>query len=53
MIIVGISWLFYWALIDVFKVETLQAALFTGIVFILVALAGYGYEHRDNFGRKV
>lgn len=38
MILVGISWLLYWALIDVFRVDSLKAALVTGIVFVVVAL---------------
>lgn len=38
MLIVGISWLVYWLMIDVFSVETIKAALVTGIVFVLLGL---------------
>lgn len=50
MILIGISWLFYWLLVDSFKLESLKAALITGVVFILVALA---YENRDRFVKKI
>lgn len=45
MILVGISWVLYWALIDVFGINALKAALVTGIVFVLLGLAyeGRGY----------
>lgn len=38
MIVVGVSWILYWALVDAFNLEALQAALMTGIVFILLGL---------------
>ncbi len=38
MVLVGISWLFYWLLVDTFDVESLKAALITGIVFVVVGL---------------
>lgn len=38
MLIVGLSWLVFWLLIDVFNVETLKAALATGLVFVVLGL---------------
>ena len=38
MVIVGISWLAYWGLIEVFDVEALKAALITGVVFTALGL---------------
>lgn len=38
MIVVGVSWVLFWALADVFKVEVLLAALVTGVVFVLLGL---------------
>jgi len=47
MVLIGVSWLFYWLLVDTFKVESLKAALVTGVVFILVSLAFWG-ANTDN-----
>lgn len=38
MLIVGLSWLVYWLMVDVFSVETIKAALVTGLVFIILGL---------------
>lgn len=38
MIVVGVSWILYWALVDAFNLDSLKAALITGIVFILLGL---------------
>lgn len=38
MVTIGISWVLYWALVDVFNIESLKAALATGIIFVLVGL---------------
>ena len=38
MLIVGISWLVFWLLIDVFNVDVLKAALINGLIFTLLAL---------------
>lgn len=38
MLIVGVSWVLFWALVQVFTVKVLTAALTTGIVFILLGL---------------
>lgn len=38
MILVGVSWVVFWLMADVFKVELLMAALVTGIMFILLGL---------------
>lgn len=47
-ILVGASWLFYWALVDVFDIESLKASLVTGVVFVLVGLILGGVP---NFSR--
>lgn len=36
--LVGVSWLLFWLLVDMFNIESLKAALVTAIVFILVGL---------------
>lgn len=41
-LLIGASWLFYWALVDVFNINNLKAALVTGVVFIIVGLL---YDH--------
>lgn len=38
MLIVGISWLVFWLLADVFTVEVLKAALATGLIFVILGL---------------
>lgn len=38
MIIVGVSWILFWALVKVFSVEVTLAAIVTGVVFILLGL---------------
>lgn len=38
MVIVGISWLVDWLLVDVFDVEPLKAILSVAIIFIAVGL---------------
>lgn len=38
MVLVGLSWLIFWLLVDVFDVEALKAALATGIVFLIMGL---------------
>lgn len=38
MLIVGLSWLVYWLMVDVFSVEAIKAALVTGLVFIILGL---------------
>lgn len=38
MVIVGVSWLVFWLLVDVFSVESLKAALATGLIFVLAGL---------------
>lgn len=42
-ILIGVSWLFYWALIDIFNINDLKAALVTAVVFIIVGLL---YDYR-------
>lgn len=36
--LVGVAFLFDWALIDVFGINSLKATLVTGIVFIIIGL---------------
>lgn len=43
MVLVGLSWLLFWLLVDVFNIESLKAALVTAIVFILIGLL-YDYS---------
>lgn len=38
MIAIGLSWVLFWGLVDVFNVEILNAALATGIVFVALGL---------------
>lgn len=38
MVIVGLSWLVTWLLVEVFSVETLHAILATAIIFIALGL---------------
>lgn len=38
MLIVGLSWLVFWLLADVFTVELLKAALATGLIFVILGL---------------
>jgi hypothetical protein len=45
-IFIGISWLFYWALIDWFTFPSQKAALITGVVFVVVSLL---FENRGKF----
>lgn len=45
MLVVGISWLLFWLLINVFNVVVDKAALITAIIFILAGLLLEGYPH--------
>ncbi len=38
MVLVGLSWLTFWLLLDVFTVEITKAALVTAIIFIILGL---------------
>lgn len=38
MIIVGVSWVLFWALVEAFKLEIVTAAIVTGVAFILLGL---------------
>lgn len=38
MVIVGVSWLLFWLLLEVFTVAVDKAALVTAIVFILLGI---------------
>lgn len=38
MVLVGLSWLVFWLLVDVFSIEALKAALATAIIFIVLGL---------------
>lgn len=38
MVVIGISWILYWALIDVLAVAPLKSAIITGVVFVLLGL---------------
>ncbi len=41
MLLVGVSWLVFWLLIDVFTVAIIKAALVTAIIFLILGvLAG-------------
>lgn len=43
MLIVGLSWLVYWLMVDVFDVESLKAALVTGLIFIILGVVQEGF----------
>lgn len=45
MLLVGLSWLFDWLLIDVFDVEIVKSVLVTAIALILLGLL---LEYRDK-----
>lgn len=49
MVIVGLSWLVYWVLADVFKVEALPAALATALLFIII---GFLVGERPFFEKR-
>lgn len=38
MIFIGLSWLMFWLLVDVFDVELIKSALVTAIVFLILGL---------------
>lgn len=38
MVVVGCSWVLYWLLVDTFNLDSLKAALVTGVVFIIAGL---------------
>lgn len=42
MLIVGLSWLVFWLLINVFSVALDKAALVTAIIFIVLGLVSEG-----------
>lgn len=42
MLLVGLSWLVFWLLVDVFNVDSLKAALANAIIFIILALVAEG-----------
>lgn len=50
MLMIGISWLLYWLLIEIFSVEALHAALAVAIVFIVLGLFSSG-DVRDSLKR--
>lgn len=43
MVLVGLSWLVAWLLVQVFNVELVKAILTTGIIFLIVGLL-YDYK---------
>ena len=36
MVLIGLSWLIYFLLVEVFSLDTIKAALVTAIIFILL-----------------
>lgn len=47
MIFIGLSWLTFWLLVDVFNVEFVKSALITGIIYLVLGLLyEYGPESR-------
>lgn len=48
-LLIGASWLLYWTLVKVFHVDSLDAVLATGIVFIVVGLI---FENYPRFRRQ-
>jgi len=52
MVLVGLSWLTFWMLIDVFDVELVKSALVTAIIFIILGLLlDYGGDLGTRFKR--
>lgn len=49
MLVIGISWLLFWGLVQIFAVELIKAALVVGVVFIILGLLTEGVP---NFTRK-
>ena len=48
MLLIGLSWLVYWLLVDVFTVEALKAALVVGLVYIIFGLLVEGFPNRKR-----
>ena len=48
MILIGLSWIVFWLMADVLKVELLLAALITGIVFVVLGIL---FEGAPSFRR--
>lgn len=42
MLVIGLSWLVFWLLQDVFNVEEVKSALVTAIIFIILSLITEG-----------
>lgn len=42
MLIIGLSWLVFWLLQDVFNIEEVKSALVTAIIFIVLGLITEG-----------
>lgn len=42
MLVVGLSWIVFWLLQDVFNVEEIKSALVTALVFIILGLVMEG-----------
>lgn len=38
MFLIGVSWLVFWLLVDTFDVESLKAALATGLIFLVLGI---------------
>lgn len=52
MLLVGLSWLTFWLLIDVFSVELTKAALATAIIYLVLGLLlDYSGDLRTKFQR--
>ena len=52
MLLVGLSWLTFWLLIDVFTVEITKSALVTAIIFLVLGvLFEYGGDFRTRLSR--
>lgn len=49
MFVVGLSWLVYWLLVDVFTVDNLKAALATGLIFVILAVLAEGVPNINKY----
>lgn len=38
MVVIGLAWIVFWALLEVFAIAVIKAALVTGIIFVVAGL---------------
>lgn len=45
MLVIGVSWVVFWLLQDVFNVEEVKSALVTALIFVIVGLLTEGFPN--------